>query len=53
VALSKCDDLQTLTLAEQIELLTHRCFIHCGKDDINRWPYDDRLSVPKPFLDER
>lgn len=29
------------TLEERVELLTHRCFVRCPKDDNDCWPYDD------------
>ena len=45
---SKQYDVETLTLEEQIELVIHRCFVQCVKENDNRWPYDDQLTVLKP-----
>lgn len=36
-----------LTADERIELLTHRCFVRCDKPHGDRFPYDERLSVPR------
>jgi hypothetical protein len=38
--------LERLTLEEQIELLTHRCFVRCIKQDTERRPYYDTYSCP-------
>jgi len=43
---SEYDDL---TVAERIELLTHRCFVHCEKPDDDFHPYDDRIQLPRGF----
>lgn len=32
------------TVEERIELLTHRCFVRCPKDDTDCWPYDDTFQ---------
>ena len=37
-----------LTLAERVELLTHRCFVRTGKPDDDRWPFDDAYAGPAP-----
>ncbi len=34
------------TLEERTEMLTHRCFVRCPKDDDNCWPYDDTWQEP-------
>jgi|SRR5579871_974439 len=39
--------LDDLTMNERIELLIHRCFVTCEKDDANRWPYEDTYSMPR------
>ncbi len=36
-----------LTLNERVELLTHRGFVRCPKDDRDCWPYDDTFQEPK------
>ncbi|MFH0131208.1 hypothetical protein ACGLHS_13430 [Variovorax sp. VaC1] len=36
-----------LTVAERIELLTHRCFIRCEKPDDDLYPYGDRVRLPR------
>ncbi|WP_426343602.1 hypothetical protein ACN9MU_25085 [Pseudoduganella sp. R-32] len=37
------DDESGLTHGERVELVTHRCFVRCGKPHDDLWPYDDRL----------
>ena len=43
-------DLDDLTLEERKELLIHRCFVTCAKDNVPgamaRFPFIDRLSLP-------
>ena len=36
-----------LTPEERVELLTHRSFVRCHKDDRDCWPYDDTFSEQK------
>ena len=35
------------TLEERVELLTHRSFVRCTKDDRDCWPYDDTFHEAK------
>lgn len=35
-----------LTMEERIELLVNRCFVHCRKSDEDRWPFDDKYTLP-------
>ena len=35
-----------LTPEERVELLTHRSFVRCHKDDHDCWPYDDTWQEP-------
>ena len=37
-----------LSVEQRIELLTHRCFVRTELPHEDRWPYDDRLAVPRP-----
>ncbi len=34
-----------LTMAERVELLTHRCFVRCAKDGSDRFPFNDRYTL--------
>jgi len=42
------EEQDDLTLAERIELLTHRCFVRTEKPACDYYPYDDRYSEPVP-----
>ena len=35
-----------LSVAERIELVTNRCFILSEKPHDDRWPYDDKMTIP-------
>ena len=41
------NNLDDLTTEERIELLVNRCFVRCGKDARDAWPYDDRYTVAR------
>jgi hypothetical protein len=36
-----------LSVEQRIELLTHRCFVRTELRHDDRWPYDDRLTMPR------
>lgn len=38
---------EELSVEQRIELLTHRCFVRTELPHEDRWPYDDRLTVPR------
>ncbi len=39
---------EDLSVAERIELLTNRCFIHSEKNHNDHWPYDDKIIIQSP-----
>ena len=43
----KLESLDDLTMSERIELLIHRCFVTCPKEDTQRWPFSDRYDMQK------
>ncbi|MDT8350984.1 hypothetical protein [Roseomonas mucosa] len=40
---------EDLTDVEQVELVTHRCFVRTAKPDDDRWPYSQGYVEPDPL----
>jgi len=40
-------DEDDLTVAERVEVLTHRCFVRCPKDGGDLFPFGDRFDVER------